>query len=257
MKSLGTAVAAIVALSAGAAQAHSPYLLPSAFDATGRAQVTVQASFTEGFFWPEVAMRSDTFQTVGPDGAATPLTPAYFKEVTILEAATPKDGTWRITSGARVGRTAKAAFINGEWEFENPNRPFAAGVKTEDMQSITTAEVYVTKGKPSDGALKAVGKGIEFRAITHPSDIAAGQPAQFEVLFDGKPLAAQTIEVRRADHEIDGSSPVSIVSDKAGRFAVTPDRAGVFHAMTRYRVPAAAGAPARSFTYALTFQAEQ
>src|ERR1700749_3085754 len=52
---LGGAVL-IAALLAGAAQAHSPYLMPNAFDATGRDHVTVEASFTEHVFIPDVVM---------------------------------------------------------------------------------------------------------------------------------------------------------------------------------------------------------
>jgi hypothetical protein len=53
----------------GAAQAHSPYLLPSTvFDVSDRKLVTVQGSFTESFFTPEVVMKSDAWAVVGPDG---------------------------------------------------------------------------------------------------------------------------------------------------------------------------------------------
>uniref|UniRef100_B0SX81 Uncharacterized protein n=1 Tax=Caulobacter sp. (strain K31) TaxID=366602 RepID=B0SX81_CAUSK len=44
--------AAFAGVLAGAAQAHSPYLLPSTFDVTDRKLVTVQGAFTESFFSP-------------------------------------------------------------------------------------------------------------------------------------------------------------------------------------------------------------
>ena len=52
---------------AGMACAHSPYLLPNAFDATDRKLVTVQGSFTEEFFVPDVAMKSDDYHVIAPD----------------------------------------------------------------------------------------------------------------------------------------------------------------------------------------------
>jgi hypothetical protein len=36
---------------------------------------------------------------------------------------TEKPGTYRITTGQRTGRTAKAALVKGEWEFfEDPSK---------------------------------------------------------------------------------------------------------------------------------------
>lgn len=66
------------------------------------------------------------------------------------------------------------------------------------MQSITTAEAYVSRGAPSDKVLAPVGKGLEFQALTHPNRIAVGQQARFTVLLDGRPLAGKQIEVIRA-----------------------------------------------------------
>lgn len=257
MKVISGLAAAAWAVSASVAAAHSPYLLPNTFDATGRDHVTVQASFSEAFFKPDVVMKSEDFHAVGPDGARAALTPTYFKDLAVLEAPTGADGTWRITSGHRVGRTAKAALIKGEWVFQDPNRPFPEGVTPVDMQSLTTAEVYVSRGAPNDAALQPTGKGLEFRPITHPSSILVGAPAQFEVLVDGKPLAGQAIEVHRADEDAEGAAPTQVVSDAAGRFVITVDRPGVFHAMTRYRIAPTAGLPARSLTYALTFEADR
>jgi len=250
LASLAISMAAV-----GAAEAHSPYLLPNTFDASGRDHVTVQASFTEHFFSPDVVMKSDDFHAVGPDGARIPITPVYFKDLTILEAATPTDGTWRITSGARAGRTSKVYRKGGEWVFLEPDKPTPTGVTVGEMQSITTAETYVSRGAPSAGALAALGKGLEFHALTNPTEINVGEAAKFEVLLDGKPLANQKIAIHRADDDADQDKPIEVTSDAAGRFEIKLAEAGVYHAMTRHRISPAAGQPGRSLTYALTFEA--
>ena len=51
--------ALLLSLAVPAAQAHSPYLLPTVFDASDRKIVTVEGAFTESFFTPEVVMKSD------------------------------------------------------------------------------------------------------------------------------------------------------------------------------------------------------
>lgn len=246
-----------LALTAGAAQAHSPYLLPNTFDASGRDHVTLEGSFTEHFFIPEIAMKSDGFYAVGPDGAQTPLTPAYAKDLTLLELPTTRDGTWRISSGTRVGRVAKAALIKGEWVFQNDKKPLPEGAAVVDMQSITCSEVYVSRGAPNDVALKPKGEGLEFQALTHPDKIGAGEPARFVLLLDGKPLAAQPITLTRGDDLYSEDKPFpEVVTDAKGGFTLMTRKPGVYHAMTRYRqAPVTPGGPAKSLTYALTFEA--
>ena len=246
--------ALLLSLVTSAAQAHSPYLLPSVFDASDRKIVTVQGAFTESFFTPEVVMKSDAYAVVGPDGVRTPLTPTYMRELALVEATVDKPGTYRITTGQRGGRTAKAALVNGEWKFFEGEKAPADAI---DMRSMTMAEVYVTRGAPNDTALAPLGQGLEFKAITHPSKIVTGQDALFEVLFDGKPLANQAIAVQCADDRYADTKAAAmiVISDAKGRFAVKAAKSGVYQIQTRHRVaPAAAGQPGQSFTYALTFE---
>lgn len=246
----------LAALVGGAAQAHSPYLLPNDFDATGRDHVTVQASFTEHMFVPDIAMKSDDFHVVGPDGARVAVTPVYLRDLAVFEAPTPVDGTWRITSGQRVGRTAKAVFEKGEWVFLDPEKPLPPGAKAVEMQSLTTAETYVSRGAPTTTALAPLGKGLEFHAITHPDSIFAGEDATFEVLLDGKPLPNQFITLVRGDERYaEKAKPVEVVSDAAGKFVIRAPQVGVYLAMTRYRIAPKGDEAGRSLTYALTFEA--
>ena len=64
---LGTSLSAPLAL------AHSPYWLPNEFDLSDRDHVSVQASFTEKFFLPDVAMKATNGNVVAPDGQSLPL----------------------------------------------------------------------------------------------------------------------------------------------------------------------------------------
>lgn len=245
-----------VLLTAGA-QAHSPYMLPSAFDVSDRKLVTVQGAFTESFFTPEVVMKSDAYAVVAPDGKRTPLTPTYLRELAVVEVPTEAVGTYRITTGQRVGRTAKAALVKGDWVFLEGPGAAPAGAQVIDMTSLTTAEVYVTKGAPSAAAVTALGKGLEFVAVTHPSSIFTGQEAVFEVLFDGKPVAGQEITLSAGDDRYADvkTAPKALKSDARGRFIVRVEHSGVFQIQTRYRVaPGAAGPAGQSHTYALTFE---
>jgi uncharacterized GH25 family protein len=248
---------AITGALAGPALAHSPYLLPSTFDVTDRKLVTVQGSFTESFFSPEVVMKSDAWAVVGPDGARTPLTATNLRELALVEVTTDKPGTYRVTTGQRTGRTAKAVLVKGEWEFlEDPSKA-PAGATPVDMQSLTLADVYVTRGAPNAAALAPIGKGLEFVAVTHPSSIFTGQDAKFVVLFDGTPVKGQPITLNAGDDRYADTKtpPVDLVSDDQGRFTVKVARSGVYQIQARHRVaPTAADPVGHSYTYALTFE---
>ncbi|MEJ1965304.1 MAG: DUF4198 domain-containing protein [Gammaproteobacteria bacterium] len=220
-----------------AAEAHSPYLLPNAFDLVDRNHVTVEASFTETFFVPDVVMKADDYHVIAPDGARQTLTPVYTQDLAIIEAPTPTPGTYRISTGQRSGRTSKAIFRDGDYEFVEPGKSPPANTRVYDVKSVTTAEVYVTRGKPTDVALAARNKGLEFRALSHPNSLFAGQEAKFEVLFDGRALANQVIFVHFDDERYsDKKLYAQVKTDVAGRFSVKLERPGIYLAMTRHRL---------------------
>ncbi|MET0533389.1 MAG: DUF4198 domain-containing protein [Steroidobacter sp.] len=241
----------------GSAQAHSPFLLPNVFDLDKRDHVTVLGSFTEEFFAPDVVMKSDDYHVVEPDGARRPLTPVYTRDVAIIEPETKEQGTYRISTGRRTGRTAKAAWVQGDWKFLAPSEVAPAGSRVYDVTSITVAETYVTRGKPSQTALAPRNSGLEFRAITHPNAVFASSPATFQLLFDGKPVASQVVSVYAGDARYsDQKAPIEVKTDATGQFAIKLDRNGVFVAMTRYRPePAVDGKDGVSYTYSLVFEA--
>jgi uncharacterized GH25 family protein len=252
--------ATLICLSASlSVQAHSPYLLPNAFDLVDRKHVTVEASFTETFFVPDVAMKADDYHVIMPDGSKRVLTPLYTQDLAIVEAPTPAAGTYRISTGQRAGRTAKAAYVDGDYEFVEPGESAPAGSRLYDVKSITTAEVFVTRGKPNDAALAPRNKGLEFRPLTHPNSVFVGAEVNFAVLFDGKPLANQPIAIHFGDERYAGKKMYAEVrTDATGRFSFEPKQPGIYLAMTRYRLlPAKVGGPGTSHTYSVTFEATE
>jgi uncharacterized GH25 family protein len=241
----------------GSAEAHSPYLLPNLFDLDQRDHVTVVGSFTEEFFAPDVAMKSDDYHVIGPEGARQPVTPVYTRDMAIVEAETKQPGTYRISTGKRTGRTAKAAWVQGDWKFLAPDEAAPSGSRVYDVTSITVAETYVTRGKPSPTALAPRNSGLEFRAITHPNAVFVGSDAKFQVLFDGKPVGSQVVSLHAGESRYSRQrAPVEVKTNATGEFSIKPDRSGVFVVMTRYRPePVANGKDGVSYTYSLVFEA--
>lgn len=253
-------LAGVAWLAAGIATADSPYLNPNVHDATGRDHVTVEASFTEDLFQARVVMRSDFFHVIGPNGETPIADVTYLRDLAVFEVATPVDGTYRISSGPRQGRTAKMyRATDGSWKMvgEEDSAP-PADTPLVDVQSITTAEVYVTRGAPSDSALEPKGQGLELFPMIHPADITAGEDAAFQLLFDGRPLTGVEVTVFREAGQYDGRKiEATLTTDAEGRFTVRAGDAGAYMTQVRYRTESPAGAPTpyRSYTHTLVFVA--
>jgi uncharacterized GH25 family protein len=254
-----TAAILLVLAGASAAQAHMPYVLPTLFDVGKGDHITVQSAFAEDAFVPEVAMRDAPFHLIGPDGTTVPAGPVtHLRDLSIFEANTPGDGTYRVTTGQPAGRLGKMFRVGDRWEIRGEGGEPPAGAALVDVQSMTLADAYVTRGQPTQAALKPIGKALEIQAITHPNAIAAGSEASFVLLFDGKPLAGEEITVFRSAGTYDGRKILAqLKSDAAGRFAVKPEDAGTYLILVRHRGTAPAGSetPYRSYTYTLTFDA--
>jgi len=249
-------LAAAAVLGSAPVAAHSPYLLPNYFDATGRDHVSVQASFTERFFVPDEVMKAGDYHAVGPDGARAALVPMYSKDVAILDVDTKLPGTYRISTGLREGTTRKAALVKGQWEFFEAREAPANAV---DMQSWTRADVYVSRGAPTDRVLAPTGLGLELQPLVHPNRLHAGASLRLRVLFDGKPLAGQSVALQGAVSAAgDSPAPLELRTGADGSVEVPLSTPGVFQVQARQRVaPAAADAKGRSYTIALTFDVSE
>jgi uncharacterized GH25 family protein len=248
-----------LALGAAAAQAHMPYLLPTLFDVGKGDHVTLTSSFGEDAFVPEIAMRDAPFHLIRPDGTQSEVrAPTYLRDLTIFEADLAVEGTYRLTTGQRLGRKGKMYAVDGKWVIKGEDGEVPAGAREVDVQSTTLAEAYVTRGAASAGALKPRGTALEVEAVTHPSEIAAGSDASFRLLFDGKPLANTEITLFRAAGNYDGKKIAAQTrSDARGGFTLRPQDAGLYLILVRHRTEAPAGAatPYRSYTYTLAFDA--
>jgi hypothetical protein len=286
----GAVVAALLAALMGSAAAHSPYLLPNAF-AVSKDHVTVQGSMTEDdYFVPEFAIRAGDYLLVDPSGAEAKIaTVTQHKDVVVVEAPTPKDGTYRISTGERVGRTMKVALIDGQWRTVRPAnapRPQAAaarppmqggappvsnprvveeaavpaGAEMTEVQTVLKAETYVTKGAPSPGALAVSGKGFEIKPATHPNEIYLDTGFTFAALVDGAPTAGLRFTVYRGGNAYEEKKVFAEArTDAKGELTLSFDRPGVYVMLTRYPARAAEGAkPApRTYVYSMTFEVMQ
>lgn len=250
---------AFLAVLPAPAQAHTAYLLPNLFSANQEDSVTVQSSFAEHFFRPEIAVDSDDWHVLLPDGTRAPFANvAKLKQLVVLESDLKQDGTYRFSTGVRRGRTGKVALVNGKWEPVRGEAPAGAQVRT--TQTETVSDVYVTKKGPTRAPVDAQIGRLVLHPVTHPSDIALNGKFDLAVLFDGKPLPGVKLEIDRGGADYDAATGHREVTAGAdGRVSLTFDKAGAYVIMARHRADSPAGSTTdeRSYTTALTFEVQR
>ncbi|MFA5629952.1 MAG: DUF4198 domain-containing protein [Porticoccaceae bacterium] len=242
-------------------QAHTPYLAPGSFTPLQQGWVTLDASFADTFFVPEVVFDNSEFAVLNPAGQwETPATVERLRTRAVVEHRLGEKGTYRFSTGVRQGAIFRFYELDGERKAtRDPDEVLPAGATLLDhFQAITLAETYITQGPPTEAALKARGQGLEVVAVTHPSDVYEGEAFRVQVLFDGKALAEQDIRVFAANGG-DDEPVIDAKTDKEGFVDLTPPAAGVYLLQIRYRHPAPAGAaaPNYSHTYTLAFEVAQ
>lgn len=222
----------------GVAQAHSPYLKPNTFSADAqRKHVTVEASFAEGDLRPDVAMKSDAFHLIGPDGRKLPLTAAaVLKDASYLEVPLAAgNGTYLVSSGVRKGRLAKGVLRQGKVYFAERKEDAQPGDTPIEVQSLTRADVYVTRGKPS--AVDFDTEGVEIHSVTKPYDLYAGETVTVRVRENRQPLAGETLTVI-ADGQNYASKKQAeqdFSTNAAGEVSFKPQAAGLYLLQVRVR----------------------
>lgn len=258
----GPAAAALAAalLLPGKSHADTSYLRPNIFTAAKADMVTVQSSFTEDFPNPSVAVATDQWKVIRPDGREDRFDRVEaFKQVTILETDVAETGTYRLSTGERLGRLGQQVLVDGVWKPWGPETEIPAGAQTRKSQTATVADVYITLGAPTKQAVDARIGRLELKPTTHPNDVYLDSGFQFRVLLDGKPVANQDVEIWREGGASEEPQFRKVLkSAKDGAVDVKFDKAGVYLIWTRLSAEAPPGSPApiRSYTTSLTIEVQ-
>jgi len=255
-------LAAAAAACAVPALAHTSYMLPSRFTANLEEMVTVEAAFAEDFFVPDVAVDAADFHLIRPDGTRAEFdSVTSLRQLVVLETGIEDEGTYRFTTGVRRGRRSTMALVDGEWV-----NTFASGgeipenaTATKTRETETVADAYLTKRAPTRAPVDMQIGRLVLQPITHPSDAFLGDPFEFRMFFDGKPLSDHVMMIDRGDARYDHHDVVrQIATDAEGRVSLDFDKAGVYIIWTRMSAPAPEGADVdeRSYTTSLILEVQ-
>jgi uncharacterized GH25 family protein len=246
--------AAMFAAVAAPAAAYTTYLEPDTFWPEGR-EVQVEAAFASQFFTPHIALASE-FQTIAPNGARITFDRVEVaSQATTLQTDLPAGGTYRITTGERLGRVATMVAVDGQWRELAQGEAPPEGADTTTLQTVMVADVYITRGQVSREVVDAPIGRLAIRPVTHPNQVLAANGFEVEVLFDGQPMANSAIVLYGAG-DADTDLDRYAVTNEAGRARFTFDAPGRYLIAARHRADAPPGSEAavRSYTTTLTFE---
>lgn len=248
--------------------AHTPYVLPNAFSTSKGKKVTAVSSFTEEFFVPDFKVESDDFHLVLPDGTRSEYgNTVVLDQVTVLENELETEGTYRLSTGDRLGRKFTMKRVEDGWDYirggmgEGGEREtIPEGVETAEFQSHTVAVAYVTKGAPTQDAVGQTGTGLEIVPITHPSEIYVDDGFELQLTFNGDPVKKHEMKVYRQGGKYEEPNYEIVTStNKKGKVSLEFGEPGVYVVMTRHQDEAPGGSetPYRSYTISLTFEVQR
>jgi uncharacterized GH25 family protein len=213
----------IVALLCGTsatALAHTQWLKPSTFNTAldeRAVWVTGQLSMAENAFVTERGLIAKS-TLILPDGKSLEMTDVYEgKTSSLFDFELTESGTYKIDSviGPRLRKARKP---------KDPTKKSRPASRT--VNRLTT---YITADAPTDGVIKAEGTWLEIIPVTHPADLVEGEPASFKVLYEGKPLAEQTLTLIVSGGEYQNQkTDKEYLSDSEGIVTVELIKTGVY-----------------------------
>lgn len=274
------------------AHTASPFLLPEVFDSKAD-NVSFQSGITvEKFFVPSRNFKTD-YQVTTPEGKTETIkAAAELKKFNIAEVNLTTDGTYRLRTQNATGNPTKYALIDGRWLRVRPQRPanansmppqsnnaeqkapqapanqpprfiaedqIPANAKTAQTINTYIAESFITKGKPS--TVPAVtNKGFEFKFITHPNELYAGESFKAQVLMDGKPVPNLEVDVFKGASSYQPNAKRDqphVKTNAKGEVEVKFSEAGIYLITTAYpeaNTDSTKQPIAQSYTYSVTVE---
>jgi uncharacterized GH25 family protein len=245
--------AALAICATGPAAAYTSYILPADFSPDG--EVRLEAAFASTFFTPAVGLPAD-MTLLYPDGTQFTFDRVESTgQVTTARANVAAHGTYRVSTGERMGAISTMVADNGAWRQLAQGETPPAGIETRTLQTVTVADTYVSVGAPSRTVVDRHIGALALHPVTHPNQILTGQGFLVELLFNGAPFPNMPV-VLYENGDIDTDVGTYFVTDASGRATVTFSTPGRYVIAARHRGEAPAGSEAqvRSYTTTLTFE---
>lgn len=227
-----------VLLTAGTAQAHRQWMLPSSTTLSGTENwVTVDAAVSNDLFYFEhMPMRTDAIAVTQPDGSEGKIeNAATGKYRSTFDVHLTQPGTYRVASvstgimGSYTLNGEVKRLPRGTTKASLAAAIPAGAVNVQTAEATNRNEIFLTLGAPTTTIFKATGVGIELVPVTHPNDLVAGEAATFQFLLDGKPAAGLKVTVIPGGIRYrDTLGQQDLTTGKDGKLSITWPQPGMY-----------------------------
>lgn len=245
------------------AQAHSVWLLPSSTVLSSPQFVTFDAAVSNDiFYFNHRPLGLETLVITAPDGShPLPVNASKGELRTTFDLKLEIRGTYAFDI-QRSGLRASWKVDGQPKRFMGTAEAFAKEVpaNAQDLQvgeSVSHVITFVTMGAPTP--VKPSGLGLEVLPVSHPNDLVAGEPADFQVLVDGKPAAEVQVEVVSGQSRYRNAlGEMRYTSDKSGKIKVNWPQAGMYYldAELKDKNVSSKQARERSLSYSVTLEVQ-
>ncbi|MBD1390736.1 DUF4198 domain-containing protein [Neiella sp. HB171785] len=276
LKAIGLAAGLVTACSA---IAHERFMVPTHTQLSGdKAQsVTIIASISNDIFHPDRPLGDSQtgadvgdlvtlfnlleHQLISPDGKrSNDVRWQAFSRLSVADVAITESGTYRV--GLVQPEVHMTTFVKPDG---TPSRVFGKGTPLPDgatkvirRTTQSRVETFVTANEPNLAAVKPVGVGVELAGETHPNDLFAGETANFQLLFNGKPMttAGEVTVIKAGTRHRNDRNEQALTVGPNGVFTFTPTEAGFYFlsASTMVKVPQPAEVDVKHFSLYLTLE---
>lgn len=240
---LTTSIALLcTALISSQANAHSRWILPSHFTLSSDKGEWIALDITASneTFHVDKAMSVDNMRITLPNGKSERPSSVYKAHRKSVADYYVKDGgTYKITSNGSPSYFSSYELDGEKKRFRGNKQALLAAqpkaTKVKTFYRFARIESYVTMNQPTENyALDGI--ALEVQPVTHPSEIIEGEPAQFQLLYNGKPQQGVKIEITKEGSRYrNAPETIELTSDKNGLVEVTLPSAGRFLFIAEYQ----------------------
>ena len=253
---------ALAFLPAMPAAAHAGFLWPVIDRAEEDGTVRMMASFSDAFPQAEIALKSDQWTVVEPDGTTRAFeTVASSTSRTFVETSLPATGTYRLSTGERLGRTGQVALIDDTYHLLGRDGLNADslpdGTPVLTSQTATVSDFYISRGEISETVLDTRIGRLHIAPIQNPTNLVVGEPFEVQILFEDQAITDQRVIWFAPGGSREEEDPeTQLQTDEDGKVTVTPQTAGAHLLMVRRiaQAPEGADTDVRSYTTVLSFE---
>ncbi|GAA4817703.1 ABC transporter permease [Marinicella pacifica] len=229
------------------ADAHKRWIFPGQFTLSETQWVSFDASVSNNIFFADRPWPLAAVQAFDPEGQVIDIeNKLEGHRRSVFDVHLQQKGTYKINHKSQN----YMAFYEIEEDGEK-QRKRERGQTLDELKSKIPAdaiapsysfnnsrlETYVTVGAPTDQVFSLDGNGIEFKPVTHPNDLYAGETATFQFYLDGKP--ASDIEVSlvwSGTRYRNQEQAQTYTTDKQGNIMVELSQSGPFLIEIEHRI---------------------